>query len=387
MNDALRLDRNVYDEDHEGYRAVVRDFFEREVVPHEEQWGREGAVSRDLWLAAGAAGHLCHQVDPAHGGAGVEDYRFPTIVWEEQSYALSSGPGFSMHSSIVVPYLEELGTDEQQARWLPAMVTGERIGALAMSEPGAGSDLAGIRTRAVRDGDSYVVNGGKTFITNGQLADLVVVACRTSEDRHRGLTLLVLERGMEGFERGRNLEKMGMKAQDTSELFFTDVRVPLENRLGDEGDGFRQMMRNLPQERLLIGTHALGAMRRMVEITADYVRDRKAFGGSIGALQHIRFQLAEMVTEVEVATSFHDACIAAHVDGDLTAEQAAMAKWWLTDLQCRIADRCVQLHGGYGYMMEYPITRAYLDARVQPIYGGTNEIMKEIIGRRLDLEA
>lgn len=385
MNDPLAFDRPLYDEDHEAYRQIVRTFYEKEVTPHEQQWGRDGAVSRELWLEAGAAGHLCHQVSTEHGGPGVGDYRFPTVVYEEQSYALSSGPGFSMHSSIVAPYIEDLGNDEQRARWLPTMVMGERIGALAMSEPGAGSDLSGIRTRAVRDGDSYIVNGAKTFITNGQLADLVVVATRTSEDRHRGLTLLVLERGMAGFERGRNLDKMGMKAQDTSELFFDDVRVPVDNRLGEEGDGFVQMMQNLPQERLLIGTHALGALRRSVEITGEYVRNREAFGSSVGRFQHVRFQLAEMATEVQVATAFHDRCIAAHLVGELTAEQAAMAKWWLTDLQCRIADRCVQLHGGYGYMMEYPIARAYVNSRVQTIYGGTTEIQKEIIGRSLGI--
>jgi alkylation response protein AidB-like acyl-CoA dehydrogenase len=379
------LARTIFTDEHDLYRRTVREFFEKEVAPFHDEWERQGVVPRELWERAGAQGHLAHAVPAAYGGAGVGDFRFPAIVIEEQANVLASGPGFSVHSDIVVPYITSLGTEEQKRRWLPGMVAGTTIGAIAMTEPGTGSDLSGIRTRAERDGDHLVLNGAKTFITNGQLADLVIVVARTSDDPHRGLTLLVVERGMEGFERGRNLEKIGLKAQDTSELFFTDVRVPADNVLGVEGAAFFSLVQNLPQERLVIAVMAVAAIRRAFEITMGYVKDRTAFGRSIGSFQNSRFTMAEIATELEIAQVFVDRCITELNEEGLTADVAAMAKWWTTELQVTVIDRCLQLHGGYGYMTEYPIARMYADSRVQTIYGGTTEIMKELIGRAMGL--
>lgn len=379
------LSRTIFTDEHDLYRAAAREFFEKEVAPFHDEWDKAGMVPRELWEKAGAQGHLAHTVPEEFGGPAVDDFRFPAVLIEEQARVLASGPGFSVHSDIVVPYLTALGTEEQMGRWLPAMVAGTTIGAIAMTEPGTGSDLAAIRTRAVRDGDDYVISGAKTFITNGQLADLVIVVARTSDDPHGGLSLLVVERGMEGFERGRNLEKLGLKAQDTSELFFTDVRVPARNLLGAEGAGFFYLVQNLPQERLVIAVMAMAAVRRGFEVTMDYIKERRAFGRPIGKFQHNRFMMAEMATELEIGQNFVDRCITELNEGRLGADTAAMAKWWTTELQVKVMDRCLQLHGGYGYMTEYPISRMFADSRVQTIYGGTTEIMKELIGRSLGL--
>ncbi len=304
---------------------------------------------------------------------------------EELANALISGPGFYIHSEMVVPYIQEYGTDEQKRRWLPGCVDGSLITAIAMTEPGTGSDLAGIKTTARRDGDSYVVNGAKTFISNGQLADLVIVVARTDEDPHRGLTLLAVAASSDGFERGRNLDKIGLKAQDTSELFFDDVRVPVENRIGEEGMGFFYLMAGLERERMTIAVSAVVTAEKAFSVTMDYIKERQAFGRPIGRFQNSRFTMAEMATEIEIARVFIDHCTMELVEGRLTADVAAMAKWWCTELQLKVIDRGLQLHGGYGYMNEYPIARMFTDSRAQTIYGGTTEIMKELIGRGLGL--
>ena len=325
-------------------------------------------------------------VPAEHGGAGVDDFRFNQIVVEEVAYAgvAGSGLGITLHNDICLPYFLAYCDDEQRARWLPGIADGSLITALAMTEPGIGSDLASMTTSARLEGDHYVVNGAKTFITNGINADLVIVALKTDPaERHRGISLLIVERGMEGFERGRNLEKLGMHAQDTAELFFADVRVPLANRLGEEGRGFHYLVSNLAQERLSIAIAGVAAAQAALDWTLVYVKERTAFGQPLGAFQSARFALAEMKTEIELATAYTDQAVLALGRGELSAEDAAMAKWWCTELQGRVVDRCVQLHGGYGYMLEYPIARAYADARVTRIYGGSNEIMKEIVGRSL----
>ena len=377
--------RTIFDDDHELYRQATREFISREITPHHEQWEIDGVVSRDSWLAAGAGGHLCHSVAEEYGGAGVADFRFPVILIEELANGLASGPGFYIHSEMVVPYVEEHGSAEQKKRWLPGCVDGSLITAVAMTEPGTGSDLSGIATKAVRDGDSYVLNGAKTFISNGQLADLVIDVARTTDDPHRGLTLLAVEADMEGFERGKNLDKIGLKAQDTSELFFTDVRVPVENRIGEEGAGFFYLMSGLERERMAIAVGAVATAEKAFEFTMDYVKERTAFGRPIGKFQNSRFIMAEVATQLEVARVFIDHCIMELVAGRLTPDVAAMAKWWCTELQLDVIDRGLQLHGGYGYMTEYPIARMYADSRAQTIYGGTTEIMKELIGRGLGL--
>src|SRR6476661_6780932 len=370
--------------EHEDFRKTARTFYEREVVPHHDQWEQDGIVPRDLWLKAGAAGLLCFDVAEEYGGAGVDDFRYNVILSEEQTRANASGPGFSVHTDIIVPYLSSLGTDEQKQRWLPGTVSGEIITAIAMTEPGAGSDLQGIRTTAVDKGDHYLLNGSKTFISNGINADLVIVVARTDpEAGHKGISLLVVERGMEGFERGRNLDKIGLHAQDTAELSFTDVAVPKENLLGKEGEGFIYLMMNLPQERLAIAMQAAAACEGLVEMCLSYAKEREAFGRSIGKFQHNRFLIAEMATEARIAQVFVDDCIRKHLDGALDSTLPSMAKWWTTELQNKLAGQAVQLHGGYGYMMEYPVARAFVDSRISTIYGGTTEIQKEIIGRSL----
>jgi alkylation response protein AidB-like acyl-CoA dehydrogenase len=377
---------DLFTAEHEDFRKTVRAFFEREVVPHHDQWEKDGIVPRELWLKAGATGLLCFDVPEQHGGPGIDDFRFNVVLSEEQTRAGANGPGFSVHTDIIVPYLTALATEEQKQRWLPGCVSGENITAIAMTEPGAGSDLQGVRTTAVAQGDHYILNGSKTFISNGINADLVVVVARTDPDAgHQGISLLVVERGMEGFERGRNLDKIGLHAQDTAELSFTDVRVPKENLLGEEGQGFLYLMMNLPQERLIIGAQAVAAAEHVVELCLDYAKTRQAFGKPIGSFQHNRFLLAEMATEVRVARSFLDDCLRRHLEGQLTPVDAAMVKWWSTELQNKLVNQGVQLHGGYGYMMEYPIARAYLDSRISTIYGGTTEIQKEIIGRSLGI--
>jgi alkylation response protein AidB-like acyl-CoA dehydrogenase len=380
------MDRTLFNEDHQLFRASFRKFVEKEITPHHLQWEQEGIVPRELFLAAGAAGYLCMAVPEQYGGAGVDDFRFNTVIAEEIQRAgvAGSGLGITLHNDITLPYVLRRGSDEQKARWLPGMASGELITAIAMTEPGTGSDLAGIRTTAIGDGAGYVVNGSKTFITNGINADLVITAVKTDPaERHRGLSLIGIEAGMDGFERGRNLEKMGLHAQDTAELFFSDVHVPATNLLGQEGQGFVQLVQNLPQERLSVAIGGLAAARQALDWTLEYCQGREAFGQPIGSFQNSRFKLAEMKTEIEIGQAFADQCVVALVEEQLTAEEAAMAKWWCTELQKRVVDECVQLHGGYGYMLEYPIARAYLDARVQTIYAGTTEIMKEIIGRSL----
>jgi acyl-CoA dehydrogenase len=377
------VDRSIFSADHLAFAEMVRAFIDKEITPHHERWEDEGIVDRAVWRAAGAAGLLGLFVDERYGGGGVTDRRFNAILTEEMARAGASGPAFGLHNDIIGPYLTDLTNDEQKQRWLPGFCSGEIITAIAMSEPGAGSDLQGITTTAVRDGDSYVVNGQKTFISNGILADLVIVVARTDPAAgHRGISLLVVERGMAGFERGRNLDKIGQKAQDTAELFFADVRVPAANLLGEEGKGFGYLMRNLPFERLSIAIAALAGAERVFEQTLEYCKQRQAFGRPIGSFQHNRFVLAELATELRLGRVFVDQCL---VEPTLTAETAAMAKWWCTELQHRTVDRCLQLHGGYGYMREYPVAKAYLDARVQTIYGGTTEIMKEVVGRSLGL--
>ncbi len=380
------MKRSLYDTDHELFRDTVRAFAEKELVPNVEQWERDGIVPRDVFTRAGEAGLLGMAVPEEYGGAGIDDFRFNAIITEEFARlgVGSSGGSIGLHNDVCLPYFLHSTTDEQQARWLPGLVSGELMTAIAMTEPGTGSDLASIQTTAIRDGDHYVLNGAKTFITNGINSDLVIVAAKTDPtEAHAGMSLLVVERGMEGFSRGRNLEKLGMHAQDTAELFFDDVRVPVDNLLGAEGTGFFQLIDKLPQERLSISVVAVAAAEAAFEWTLEYVRERQAFGRPVGAFQANRFYLAEMKTELEIARTYVDAQVEALNAGELTVEEAAMGKWWTTELQGRVVDRCLQLFGGWGYMMEYPIARAYADARVQRIYGGTNEIMKEIIGRSL----
>lgn len=375
--------RDIFTAEHDAFRDLVRTFIAKEVTPHHARWEAAGVVDRDVWLAAGRAGLLGFFVDEAYGGAGVQDPRYHAILTEEMARAGATGPAFGLHNDIIGPYLATLADAGQRERWLPGFCSGELITAIAMTEPGAGSDLQGLRTTAVRDGDHYVLNGQKTFISNGILADLVIVVARTDPSAgHRGISLLVVERGMPGFERGRNLEKIGQKAQDTAELFFTDVRVPAANLLGEEGKGFQYLMRNLPLERLSIAVAAMAAAEAVFELTLEHCRTRTAFGQPIGRFQHNRFVLAELRTELQLGRVFVDRCL---TEERLSVEDAAMAKWWCTELQLRVVDRCLQLHGGYGYMLEYPVARAYLDARVQTIYGGTTEIMKEVVGRSLEL--
>lgn len=378
------MERNIFDEEHLMFRDAVRRFMEKEVAPHHEQWEADGVVSRAVWRKAGEMGLLCMDVPEAYGGGGIEDFRYNVIVSEEIARTGATGLGFGLHNDVNMPYFLAYANEEQKQRWLPAMCAGEMITAIAMTEPNAGSDLQGIRTTAVRDGDDYIINGQKTFITNGILSDAVITVVKTDPAQGaRGTSLLIIERGMDGFERGRNLEKIGMKAQDTAELYFHNVRVPVANRLGEEGKGFYYLMSQLPQERLSIAVVAVAACEAALEMTVRYCHEREAFGRAIGKFQNSRFLLAEMKTEIEIARVFVDRCIMELNAGQLTAEEAAMAKWWTTDLQKRVMDNCLQLHGGYGYMLEYPIAKFYLDARVQSIYGGTNEIMKEIIGRSL----
>ncbi|GAA3135437.1 acyl-CoA dehydrogenase family protein [Streptosporangium carneum] len=377
------MQRDLFEEEHLLFRETVHDFLAREVVPHHDRWEKDGIVPREVWKKAGEIGMFGFGVPEEYGGAGIKDFRYNAVIVEEVMGIGATGLGYSLHNDVMAPYFVDLTNDEQKARWLPGFVSGELITAVAMTEPGAGSDLQGIRTTAVREGDHYVVNGQKTFITNGINSDLVVVVAKTApEAGAKGVSLLVVERGMEGFSRGRNLEKIGMHAQDTAELFFDDVRVPAANLLGEqEGQGFFQLMANLPQERLSIAVMAVATAESVLRTTIEYCRTRKAFGQSIGSFQNTRFVLAELDTEVEIARHYVDKCILALNAGELSAVDAAKAKWWTTELQTKVVDRCLQLHGGYGYMMEYPVAKAWIDSRVQTIYGGTTEIMKEIIGR------
>jgi alkylation response protein AidB-like acyl-CoA dehydrogenase len=378
---------SLYEAGHEDLRQTVRTWLEKNVAPHHDRWEREGIVPRDVWLSGGEQGLLGFDVDERWGGGGVRDFRYNAVLDEEVTRVGASGLGFGLHNDVVAPYLRDLCTEEQAARWLPGFCRGELITAIAMTEPGTGSDLQAIRTTARRDGDSWVLSGAKTFITNGINADLVVVVARTDPDApgSRGTSLLVVERGMPGFSRGRNLEKVGLKAQDTAELFFDEVRVPAENLLGTENRGFAHLMENLPQERLSIAVGAVAACETVLAQTREYVTGRTAFGRPVGSFQNSRFVLAELTTETTIARTFVDECVRQLGTGELTAVDAAMAKYWTSELQNKVADRCLQLHGGYGYMDEYPVSKAWRDARVQSIYGGTNEIMREIIGRSLGL--
>ncbi|MFE5585507.1 acyl-CoA dehydrogenase family protein [Kitasatospora sp. NPDC056531] len=381
------MKRTLFEAEHEAYRGSVRAFIDKEVVPYYADWNKAGIVPRELFTGLGGLGAFGIAVPEEFGGAGIHDFRYNVILQEEGARAAVSPAilGPALHSDVCLPYFLDCTTDEQKARWLPGIASGELVTAIAMTEPGTGSDLSGIRTKAVREGDHYVIDGSKTFITNGINSDLVTVAVRTGDHPHRGLSLIVVERDTPGFERGRKLEKVGLHAQDTAELSFNGARVPVANLLGTEGEGFFALTRNLAQERMSVAVAGLAQAVAAFDWTTAYVRERKAFGKPIGSLQVIRHRLAELATEIEVAQHYLDRCVLTLNAGELTVVDAAKAKWWCTELQGRVVDACVQLHGGYGYMLEYPIARAWQDSRVSRIYAGTTEIMKEIIGRSLDL--
>jgi acyl-CoA dehydrogenase len=377
------LSRDLFNEDHELFRRTVQRFIAQEIAPHHQQWESDGVVPRELWKKAGAAGMLCCTVPEAYGGLGA-DYLFDVVVFEEMARSGFTGPGFMIHCDLVATYLASFGTEAQKRQWLPKMVSGEAIGSLGMSEPHAGSDLKNIRTRATRKGDDYVISGQKVFISNGQLCDLIVLATKTdSAAGAKGITLFLVDTSLPGFRRGRNLTKLGMKAQDTSELFFDDVRVPASSMLGAEGQGFSLMMTKLAQERLAQAIRSAVVAETVIEWTVEYVAQRKAFGQTIADFQNTQFKLAELKTEAVVGRHFVDKCIASFVAGQLDAVDAAMAKMWLSNLHCKVVDECLQLFGGWGYMWEYPIARAYADARVVKIAGGSIEVMKHIIGRKI----
>jgi alkylation response protein AidB-like acyl-CoA dehydrogenase len=384
MNPATALSRAVFKEEHRIYRESVRRYLENEVAPHYEAWERAGEAPRSFWHDAGAAGLLCPDVPEEYGGPG-GDYLFNAVVLEEITRIGATGLlGVSVHSDIVVPYFLAYGSEEQKAHWLPKMVSGEAVAAIGMTEPGGGTDVQAIRTTARRDGNEYVIDGQKTFISNGHTAEFVLLAAKTDPtQKAKGISLLIVEAEREGFTHGRQLEKVGQHAADTAELFFESVRVPTANCIGEEGKGFAYMMEKLPQERLAIAVIAAAQAEAALQWTIDYVKDRKAFGRAVFEFQNTRFKLAEMAADVTLGRVFLDTCLAAHVNGDLDVPTAAMAKFWATDMACRVIDECVQLHGGYGYMREYPIARAWTDSRVQRIYGGTNEIMKELVARAL----
>jgi len=378
------MERTLYTADHAAYRATVREFLAREVVPHQNDWDQERWIDRTVFARAAKAGVYALQVGEEYGGAGESDYRYRMVVCEEVARinALSFGLTISLQDDLVLHYLLDLTDDQQRKRWLPGFAAGETIGALAMTEPGAGSDLRGMRTTARREGDTWILNGQKTFISSGIMSDLVVVAARTDPDAgSRGFSLFVVERDTPGFERGRKLDKIGLPAQDTAELYFRDAEVPATNLLGETGKGLPYLMSHLPRERLGVSAKAIATTRAIFDSTVDYCRQRQAFGKPLTDKQHIRFELAEMSTEIDIAESYVDRSVLAYNAGTLSAIDAAKSKWYVSELQKRVIDRCLQLHGGYGYMTEYPVARAYLDTRIQTIYGGTTEIMKEIIGR------
>ncbi|NIB44689.1 acyl-CoA dehydrogenase [Pseudomaricurvus alkylphenolicus] len=378
------IERTLYDSEHEQYRDSVRKFLEAEVVPYHAQWEKDGEIDKALWLKAGEQGFLCTGAPEQYGGVGV-DFRYSAIFGEEMTrLGLSGIVGLGLHSDVVVPYILNNGSEAIKQKYIPGCISGEIVTAIAMTEPGTGSDLQGVKTTAVRDGDEYVINGAKTFITNGQQADLVVVVCKTDPDAGaQGISLILVETSSAGFERGTNLEKVGMKASDTSELFFQDVRVPKENLLGQEGHGFYYLMQELPQERIGIAMAAIAGAETVLAQTVDYVKERKAFGKPIAAFQNTQFKLAELDALVSAQRVFVDRCLELHVEGKLDAVTASKAKLITTELQSRVIDECLQLHGGYGYMWEYPVARAYADSRIQRIFGGTSEVMKLIIGRAL----
>lgn len=377
------IPRTIYQQEHELFRDTVHKFLADEVAPYHEQWEIDGQVDRSVWLKAGELGMLCPSVSESYGGVGV-DFRYNAIVNEEVSRAGLTGLGFFLHSDIAVPYLSHYGTEEQKLTYLPRLVSGEIITAIAMTEPHTGSDLQGIKTTAVKDGDNYILNGSKTFITNGQMADLVIVVAKTDPTLGaKGISLFLVEASAEGFTKGRNLKKIGMKAQDTSELFFENVRLPKTALLGEENQGFTYLMQDLPQERLSVAISGIAAAESILQQTVSYTMERKAFGKPIANLQNTQFKLAELDTELTAARVFLDRCLELHLSKDLDTVTASKAKLLCTDLQFKVMDECLQLHGGYGYMWEYPVARAWADARVQKIYAGTNEIMKLIIARSL----
>lgn len=381
------LPRTIYEAEHIEFRRTVRNWIESEIAPNHEQWERDGIVPRSVWEDAGMRGFLGIAVPEIYGGGGSEDFRFAAIISEEIGFAgvVGGAHGFTVHNDIVLPYILSLANDEQKMRWLPKMVSGKYIGALAITEPNTGSDMGAIKTTALLDGDEYVVNGSKTFISNGINSDVIVAAVRTSPDLgKKGISLLVIERGMNGFERGRNLEKIGKHSQDTAELFFNDMRVPSSNLLGLEGDGMKYLMHNLAQERLSIAVDAVAVAVAALNWTQAYTKERTAFGQNLSQFQNTKFVMAELFAEVQIGQVYVDRCIELHNKKELDATQAAVAKFWLTEMQNKVVDRCLQLHGGYGYMREYPIARAWLDSRIQTIYGGTSEIMKEVISRSFD---
>lgn len=381
------MERKLFGPEHKLFRESFRTFLEREVVPHHEQWEEDGIVPRSIWEQAGKEGFLCPWVDEAYGGLGA-DFLYSAIIAEEIARAGTGGITFSLHSDIVAPYIAHYGTDEQKARYLTPAAKGESILAIAMTEPNTGSDLSAIQSTAILDGDHYVLNGQKTFISNGELADLVVVAAKTdpqADPPHAGVSLLLVEASTPGFQKGKRLKKIGLKAQDTLELYFEDCRVPKENILGGEGMGFYFLMQQLAQERLMVAIGAQAAAKRVLEMTIEYTKERKAFGRSVSRFQNTRFTLAEVATEIELGQTFLDRVIEEHMAGSPLPTEASMAKWWITEMLKRNTDRCLQFFGGYGFMEEYPIAKAYIDARVQTIYAGTTEIMKEIISRNLNL--
>ena len=383
------IERTLFTPDHEAFRDSFKRFLTKEAVPHHDAWEEQGYVDRELWRKAGANGFLCMSMPEAYGGSDA-DKLYSVIQMEEISRASVSGIGFTLHSEIVAPYILHYGTEAQKARYLPKLASGEMVGAIAMSEPAAGSDLQGVKTTAIKQPDgSYLLNGSKTFITNGWHADLVVVVAKTNPAAGaKGTSLMLVERGMPGFDKGKRLKKLGLKAQDTSELFFNNVRVPAENLLGgepQENRGFICLMEQLPWERLQIAIQGNAAAQAAIDWTVAYVKDRKVFGQTVASFQNTRYTLAELQSQVQIAQVFIDKCIELLMQDKLDTQTASMAKYWCSDLQCKVMDECVQLFGGYGYMWEYPITRAYADARVQRIYGGTNEIMKEVISRGMGL--
>ena len=380
------MERSIFEEEHEMFRDSVRSFVKNELAPHAERWNEQGVVDREAFLKAGEMGLLCMWVPEEYGGIGMSDFRYEQIVNEEVTRFGDPGIFFTLHSRLVAPYFGTFGTEEQKQRWLPKCVSGEHILAIAMTEPGAGSDLSGMRTKAEDKGDHYLLNGSKTFISNGTLADLVIVAARTDSENKHGLSLFVLERGMEGFERGNNMMKMGMKSQDTAQLFFDNVKVPKENLLGEANRGFYHLMHGLAEERLLLACGSIANAEAAFDATMEYVTDRKVFGQAVSDFQNTRFQLAEMRTELDVGYAFVDRCVTLHNEGKLTAHDAAKCKLWVSEMENRVTDECVQLHGGNGFMMEYDVCRRHAAARVSRIYGGTSEIMKEIISRSMGLD-
>ena len=379
--------RDLFEAEHEAYRESFARFLQAEVVPYAKDWEAAGIVPRELFTKSAEHGFLAMDVPEEYGGSGVDDWRFNVILTEEAAYAGvgDSMMGTGLHTDIVLPYLMSAATEEQRDRWFPGIASGELILAIAMTEPGTGSDLAAIKTSAKLDGDAYILNGAKTFITNGINADLVIVAARTNEHPHKGLSLFVVERGMDGFERGKQIEKIGQHASDTAELFFNDVRVPAENMLGAEGSGFIQLVSRLVPERISLATGAIAGAESVLQMTIDYAKERHAFGKPISSFQNTRFVLADLKAKVVTTRCFVDRCVERYCAGTATVEEAAMAKWLTSDLLCEVADAGVQIHGGYGYTTDYPISKAWVDARVLRIYAGTNEIMKELVGRSMGL--